>query len=66
MSILDGFFGSKRDIVWQRLADEVGGNYFEGGLSPGESKVRARVDLSERKLRRQASFGRYGNWIGSR
>jgi hypothetical protein len=36
MSILDGFFGSKRDIVWQRLADEVGGNYFEGGLSPGE------------------------------
>jgi len=44
MSILDGFFGSKRDIVWQRLADEVGGNYFEGGLSPGESKVRARVD----------------------
>jgi len=44
MSILDGFFGSKRDIVWQRLADEVGGNYFEGGLSAGESKVRGRVD----------------------
>jgi len=44
MSILDSFFGSKRDVVWQRLADEVGGNFFEGGLSPGESKVRARVD----------------------
>jgi hypothetical protein len=44
MSILDGFFGSKRDIVWQRLADEIGGNFFEGGLSLGESKVRARVD----------------------
>jgi len=44
MSILDGFFGSKRDIVWQRLADELGGNYFEGGLSPGASKVRVGVD----------------------
>ena len=30
MSILDGFFGSKRDIVWQRLADEVGDDYFDG------------------------------------
>jgi hypothetical protein len=44
MSILDGFFGSKRDLIWQRLADEVGGNFFEGGLSFGGSKVRARVD----------------------
>jgi hypothetical protein len=44
MSILDGFFDSKRDPVWQRLADEIGGNFFEGGLSLGGSKVRARVD----------------------
>jgi len=44
MSILDGFFGSRRDVVWERLADEIGGSFFEGGLSPGGSKVRARVD----------------------
>jgi hypothetical protein len=35
MSILDGFFGSRRDVVWERLADEIGGSFFEGGLSPG-------------------------------
>jgi hypothetical protein len=27
---LDRFFGAKRNIVWQRLADEVGDNYFVG------------------------------------
>ncbi len=30
MSILDGFFGSRRDVVWERLADEIGGSFFEG------------------------------------
>jgi hypothetical protein len=30
LTFLDGFFGSKRDLVRQRLADEVGGNFFEG------------------------------------
>jgi hypothetical protein len=44
MSILDSFFGSRRDVVWERLAEEVGGNFFEGGLEPGGSKVRVRVD----------------------
>lgn len=39
-----GFFGPSRDDVWQRLADKVGGNFFEGGLWLGDSKVRAHVD----------------------
>lgn len=43
MSFLSGFFGPKRDVVWQQLADEVGGNFFEGGLWLGDSKVRAHV-----------------------
>src|SRR5260370_40874061 len=43
MAILDRFFGPDRDQIWEKLADEVGGNFYDGGFWLGESKVRAKV-----------------------
>jgi hypothetical protein len=44
MAILDRFFGPTRDEIWEKLADEVGGDFYDGGFWLGESKVRAKVE----------------------
>ena len=43
MPLLDRFFGPTREEVWEKLADEVGGNFYDGGFWLGDSKVRAQV-----------------------
>ena len=43
MAILERFFGPTRDEIWEKLADEVGGDFYDGGFWLGESKVRAKV-----------------------
>jgi hypothetical protein len=43
MPILERFFGPDRDEIWEKLADEVGGNFYDGGFWLGDSKVRAQV-----------------------
>jgi hypothetical protein len=43
MAILERFFGPDREEIWEKLADEVGGNFYDGGFWLGESKVRAKV-----------------------
>src|SRR5258708_19726001 len=43
MAILERFFGPDREEIWEKLADEVGGNFYDGGFWLGESKVRAQV-----------------------
>jgi hypothetical protein len=44
MAILDRFFGPTREEIWEKLADEVGGDFYDGGFWLGESKVRAKVE----------------------
>ncbi|HEX3444052.1 MAG TPA: hypothetical protein VHS80_04990 [Chthoniobacterales bacterium] len=41
MPILERFFGPTRDEIWEQLAEEIGGNFYDGGLWLGDSKVRA-------------------------
>jgi hypothetical protein len=41
MSLLDRFFGPTRDAVWEQFAEEIGGNFYDGGFWLGDSKVRA-------------------------
>jgi len=43
MPILERFFLPDRDEIWEQLAEEIGGNFYDGGLWLGDSKVRAHV-----------------------
>ncbi|HET9377798.1 MAG TPA: hypothetical protein VFO40_22695 [Chthoniobacterales bacterium] len=43
MPILERFFGQTRDRIWEQLAQEIGGNFYDGGFWLGDSKVRAQV-----------------------
>jgi hypothetical protein len=43
MPILERFFVPTRDEIWEQLAEEIGGNFYDGGLWLGDSKVRAHV-----------------------
>ncbi len=43
MPILERFFVPARDEIWEQLAEEIGGNFYDGGLWLGDSKVRAHV-----------------------
>ena len=43
MALLERFFGPTRDAVWEQLAEEIGGNFYDGGFWLGESKVRGHV-----------------------
>jgi hypothetical protein len=43
MAILERFFGPARDEIWEQLAAEIGGNFYDGGFWLGDSKVRAHV-----------------------
>jgi hypothetical protein len=43
MALLDRFFGPTRDAVWEQLAEEIGGSFYDGGFWLGDSKVRAHV-----------------------
>jgi hypothetical protein len=36
-------FGPTRDEIWEQLAQEIGGNFYDGGFWLGDSKVRAQV-----------------------
>ncbi len=42
MGLLRGVFGPSRDEIWRQLADQVGGQFVEGGFL-GNSKVTASV-----------------------
>ncbi len=43
MPILERFFGPTRDAIWEQLAEEIGGNFYDGGFWLGDIKVRAHV-----------------------
>src|ERR1700724_1129830 len=43
MPILERFFGRTRDAIWEQLAEEIGGNFYDGGFWLGDIKVRAHV-----------------------
>ena len=43
MPILERFFLPDRDEIWEQLAEEIGGNFYDGGFWLGDSKVRAHV-----------------------
>jgi hypothetical protein len=43
MAILERFFGPTREEIWEQLAEEIGGNFYDGGFWLGDSKVRAHV-----------------------
>jgi hypothetical protein len=43
MAILERFFRPTREEIWEQLAEEIGGNFYDGGFWLGDSKVRAHV-----------------------
>jgi hypothetical protein len=43
MAILERFFKPTREEIWEQLAQEIGGNFYDGGFWLGDSKVRAQV-----------------------
>jgi hypothetical protein len=43
MAILERFFGPTREAIWEQLAEEIGGNFYDGGFWLGDAKVRAHV-----------------------
>jgi hypothetical protein len=38
MPILERFFGPTRDEIWEQLAQEIGGNFYDGGFWLGDSQ----------------------------
>jgi hypothetical protein len=43
MSLLERVFGPRQNEVWKQLSDEIGGEFIQGGVFKGGSKVQATI-----------------------